>query len=96
MNERLSSWANLAEIASGIAVVITLVVLSVGIRENTEVMKSSIYTQSIDSLNQFRDAGFRDREAARIWRAFQISDTDEFDDVDMARLQQMMLTLFTI
>ena len=41
MKQKLSEWASIAEIVSGIAVVITLVFLIFGIRENTEVTRAA-------------------------------------------------------
>ena len=38
---KLSDWANIAEIVSGIAVVVTLVILVIGIRENTVAIQAS-------------------------------------------------------
>ena len=54
MNLKLSNWASIAEIGSGIAVVVTLIFLVVGIRENTNVTRASVYASSIDSVNQWR------------------------------------------
>jgi len=41
VNQKLSDWANLAEIVSGVAIVVTLVFVIVEIRENTEAIRSS-------------------------------------------------------
>jgi len=38
---KLSDWANIAEVVSGIAVVVTLVILVIGIRENTVAIQAS-------------------------------------------------------
>ena len=54
MTQKLSDWASIAEIVSGIAVVVALVFLVVGIRENTEMARASMYERTFDSLNQWR------------------------------------------
>lgn len=96
MNQKLRDWASVAEIASGIAVVVTLVVLIFGIRENTDVMRASMYSESINSLNQWRDSIFQSREAAGIWEAFRTGEVDQLDALDMTRLVQTVSTIFGI
>lgn len=56
---KLSGWASIAEIISGTAVLITLVFLVFGIRENTEITRAAAYDRNIDSLNQWRLDGAR-------------------------------------
>ena len=96
MSRKLSDWASVAEIASGVAVVVTLVVLIIGVRENTDAIRASTYAQSLNSLNQWRDSISESREVAGYWTAFRSGDVDEFDDVDFTRLAQFIITLFTI
>jgi hypothetical protein len=50
---KLSDWAGIAEIFSGIAVVVTLVFLIIGIRENTEVTRAATYADLLDGLNEY-------------------------------------------
>ena len=40
MNQKLSDWASIAEIASSVAVVVTLIVLVVEVRGNTEAIRA--------------------------------------------------------
>ena len=96
MKRKLSDWASIAEIASGVAVVITLVVLIIGIQENTDAIRASTYAQSLDSLNQWRNSIYEIREVGEFWEAFRTGETDEFDSVDSARLTQFVINLFTI
>ena len=70
MNPKLSDWASVAEIASGLVVVVTLLVLIISIRENTDMIRATTYSQSINALNQWRDSISESREAAELWRAF--------------------------
>ena len=96
MSRKLSHWASVAEIASGIAVVITLVVLVIGIRENTDAIRASTYAQSINSLNQWRDSIYENRDVARFWEAFRTGEVDDLDNLDLAGLGQFINNLFTI
>ena len=70
MNRKLSDWASIAEILSSIAVVVTLIVLIAGIRENTDVLRSSEYSTLIRDLNNFQATQMTDAESVRLWREF--------------------------
>ena len=96
MNQKLSDWASITEIVSGIAVVITLIVLVVGIRENTEVTRASAYEDSINSMNDFRTRIIDDREIAGLWSANQAGDLEGLDQPDQSRVGQLILMLFGI
>jgi len=67
MKLKLSEWASIAEIVSGLAVVITLIVLVLGIRENTEVTRASAFDRNMESVNQFRMEIAKDPELTRLW-----------------------------
>ena len=62
MNQKLSDWASIAEIISGIAVVVTLIFLIAGIRENTAVLRGSSYSNTLESLNQLQASIMADSE----------------------------------
>jgi hypothetical protein len=93
MKLRLSDWASVAEIASGIAVIISLILLFLGIRENTEVTRATIYTDVIDSINGLSSDMYRDPELSRIYSAFFARDTASLDEADEARLVAIIFTL---
>ena len=65
MKRQLSSWASGAEIISSIAVVVTLVFLVIGIRENTAITRASVYATSIEGINDYEQ---RDEQTARRFR----------------------------
>jgi len=94
MKLKLSDWASIAEVLSGVAVVVTLVFLIVGIRENTRITRAAAYDRNIDSLNQSRNAMIRDREIARIWQALQDGDPTGLDELDLVRARVLVSTLF--
>jgi len=56
MNQKLSDWASMAEIASAIAVVITLILVLVELRENTEAVRAAA-RQSIAARIEDRTMG---------------------------------------
>jgi len=96
MKQKLAEWASVAEIASGVAVVVTLVVLVIGVQDNTDAIRASTYAQSINSLNEWRASIYESQEIARYWAAFRAGEVDELDDLDMSRLAQFINALFTI
>ena len=70
MNQKLSDWASIAEIVSGIAVVVTLVFLVFGIRENTEITRAAAYERNIDSMNEWRMWLSSDDEMREAYQSF--------------------------
>ena len=96
MNRTLSDWASVTEIVSGIAVIISLVILIVGIRENTEVTRASVYENSINSMNDFRTRIIDDREIAGLWGAYQAGELEGLDQPDQSRVGQLIFMLFGV
>jgi hypothetical protein len=94
MNLKLSDWANIAGIASGVAVVVTLVFLIIGIRENTAVTRASMYERSADRLIELRNQALNDPEIARLWQAYLDRRPEGIDGVDAVRLRQYVLNQF--
>ena len=52
---KLQKWALVAEIISGVAVAVTLVVLVIGVKENTAALRATAAATSRDSLSSFSD-----------------------------------------
>ena len=86
MNQKLSDWASIAEIGSGIAVVVTLVLLILGIRENTDMTRASMFASSIESLNATERAIMADPDLARVFLALRAKETNNLDADDRNRL----------
>ena len=76
MNQKLSDWASTAEILSSIAVVVTLLFLVFGIRENTEITRVAAYDRNIDSLNQWRLGVAQNEELLGAWNAYRRGEVD--------------------
>ena len=77
MNQKLSDWASIAEIASGVAVVLTLVFLVLSINKNTEVTQASMFAGIIDGLNNINLTVVADPELRRIWSNYTGGTTSE-------------------
>jgi hypothetical protein len=74
---KLSDWASVAEILSGIAVFVTLVFLLFGIRDNTEATRAATFAGTIDSLNEWRYWLASDDELREVWRIYTEGRYDE-------------------
>ena len=66
----LSTLAQFAEIVASVAVLITLVFLVVGVRQNTEITRSAAYDRSMAGLNEWRLAIATDPELAAIFETY--------------------------
>jgi hypothetical protein len=96
LNQKLSDWASIAEIVSGIAVVLTLVFLILGIRENTEVTRASMFQRSTDQLIEFRRDILTDPELADLFQAYVDGDDVGMPGTGQTRLRQLVLNQFQI
>jgi hypothetical protein len=95
MNQKLSDWASIAEIASGIAVVVTLVVLIAGINENADMTRALVFDRNIDGINEVRSYLVQDRELAELMIVY--FDGTGFQDLaraDQARVRFYLQMVF--
>lgn len=86
MKLKLSEWASVAEISSGVAVVITLVLLVLGIKENTEMTRASMYANTMESTSELDRIVLADPELRRIMRAYLDGETVSLEDSDRSAL----------
>jgi len=93
---KLSGWASIAEIISGTAVLITLVFLVFGIRENTEITRAAAYDRNIDSLNQWRLDVAQNEELLRAWNAYRRGDIGGRIEAEDAGLGLILTALWGI
>ena len=70
MNRKLSDWADIAQVLSGLAVVITLVFLVIEIRAGTNVTRASMYADLADGFVNNRNLRVQDPELNRIISLF--------------------------
>jgi len=91
---KLEKWALIAEIVSGLAVVVTLAILIAGIRENTNATRASVYTTSIEGLNALNRTVLADPDLSRIFSALNTGQGADLDGLDAVRLNHMIVTTF--
>ena len=94
MKLKLSDWASVAEIASGIAVVVTLVILIIGINENTVATRASMIAVSHTGLGEFERSILADPDLRRIYSAFILDETADLDEQDQRTLAILIANLF--
>ena len=94
MSLKLSDWADIAQIVSGIAVVITLVFVIFEIRENTAITRASVFERSADRLIELRNQTLNDPEIAQLFQAYVEGNTEGITGVDAIRLRQFVLNMF--
>lgn len=94
MKRKLSDWASVAEILSGIAVVITLIVLILGVRDNTRVTRVSVYDNLIEGINQTDINRALDPELSRLIGAFLDEETEGLSDSDKDRITAYISVMF--
>lgn len=90
MNQKLSDWASIAEIVSGIAVVVTLVFLIASIRANTAALRADTYESNTDDINAFQYEVLRDPDSLRVLQAWQADRGASLDDIDWFRLDMLL------
>jgi hypothetical protein len=89
---KLERWALIAEVASGIAVVITLAFLVAGIRDNTNATRAAVYQDLMGELNQLNLAFANDSELSKLWAEHY--DTPDWSLDGLAEDQANRLVLF--
>ena len=91
---KLKQWASVAEIASAIAVVVTLVILIMEIRESNEVARADAYSELVRDLNSQAIAVAQDDRLNRIWQLYHSGEAATLSDEDSARLAVLLRTTF--
>ena len=64
---KLEKWALIAEIASGMGVLVTLIFLVIGIRDNTNVTRAASYEDLMSDLNQVFLTVVDDPALSQLW-----------------------------
>ncbi len=92
MNQKLSDWASIAEIISSVAVVVTLIYLSVQVRDGTRATQAAS-VQAASGLDQeFLLALGADSELAQIWSTYQVA-PETLSPPEQLRGQYMLASL---
>lgn len=90
MNQKLASFASIAEILSGLAVVVTLIVLILGIRENTGVVRASMYSDLAEQLIEANRMVVENDQLLPLWLATLSGTIDELDLEEKEKLDLML------
>lgn len=91
---KLSDWTSVAEIVSGVAVVVTLIFLSVGIRENTNTVRVAVFSNLTDATNELERDIYLDPELSLVWANFLSGETDGLDATQSTRLRGILTAGF--
>jgi len=94
MNQKLSDWAGIAEIVSAIAVVVTLIFLIVGIRENTAMTRVSVYGDLMQSVVELESLAVQDPNLDRVISAFYDESTAGLPDDERRTVNSYASVLF--
>ncbi len=94
---KLKEWAQLGEVVSSIAVLVTLIFVVLGVRDNTEATRAASYDRNIDSLNEWRLARYQNPDLARVTGIYYVNGTAEgLSEDDIAILLPYVRTQFSI
>jgi len=80
MKQKLSDWASIAEIFASLAVVITLIILILGVRENTEIVRASSYNDLLGNVDEQAHVILASERLTRIWRLYMQRETNTLTD----------------
>jgi hypothetical protein len=83
---KLERWVQVSELVSGLAVLVTLVFLVIGVRDNTNVTQAGAYQDLLAELNQFNFVLMRDSDLATLWLHRLDHRLHEMDPADANRL----------
>lgn len=89
--ERIKSWALVAEIVSGIAVVASLLFLIVEIRGNSDLIRANAFNRSIESLIDFRTQIASNDASLRV-----MAEHWGIEDPDLLRRQLLVVNMWSI
>ena len=91
---KLEKLAQVAEIVSGAAVVVSLVFLILGIRENTAMTRVSVYSDLMDSVVRLESLRVEDENLERVLGTFYNETTDTLNDSERGTVTAYVATLF--
>ena len=94
MKLKLSELASIAEIVAGIGVIVTLIFLIAGIRENTEITRAAAFDRNMESINQWRVELAKNPEMTKVWLSQ--GQLEELNEVDQFRLIMLQGSLWGI
>ena len=96
MKEKLQEYALLAEIISSLAVLITLVILIIEVRGNTQVLRSNAYQDQLEKYNNWREFILSNDQNMEAYSQFLSGDLPEIGSTHFTRLETIQTNLWNI
>jgi hypothetical protein len=93
---KLQSWALIAEVISGVAVVITLVLLLLGIRENTQATYVSNYQLLLSDINNLSLTVAQDHELSELRYRYESGGSEVLSEAETLRIVTLYRSLYRI
>jgi hypothetical protein len=90
MHNRLSDWANVAQVVSGVGVIVTLVFLIISVRDNTATTRAAVFDGTMQGLSVFRNNVVNDAEVAELWNAYLARGYDDLDRTSRTRVVNLV------
>ena len=94
MIKKLSDWASIAEIIAAIGVIVTLIFLIFGIRENTEITRAAAFDRSISSVNEIVVPVILDEEFSPLFQSYLEGRKQELSSAEWFRVREIVRSLF--
>ena len=94
MKEKLQEYALIAEIVGAVAIVLSLVFVGIGIRENNDLNRYLAYDRNIASIISERDLMILNVDIMSMYRNYQAGDISNLTDTDRYRLIYVIRNTF--
>jgi hypothetical protein len=91
---KLERWALIAEVVSGVAVVVTLVFLVLGLQANTNATRAAVYGDLVDSINEIQLRAVDNPELIALQLAMFSGRIDDLDSLERQRLGILMTAIY--
>ena len=95
-NDKLQKWALIAEIGSGIAVLVTLIVLVIEVRSNTDAIKTDTYDRLVAEVIDWNTTIATDNEVGDAMRVFNFEGSDSANESQRYIIQRFIRSLWMI
>jgi hypothetical protein len=93
---KLEKWTQVAEIVASLAVVVSVVFLTMSIRENSRITSATAYANNLAEHNAQSNIVMQDPELIRLVSAFRNREAQNLDELSRGRLNQYVQTMFRI
>jgi hypothetical protein len=94
MSKKLSNWASIAEIFASLAVVLTLVILIFGVRENTEVVRAGSFDDLLGDVNELALSIAANERLTGIFRRYMNGESGDLTEDERFTLLILLRTAF--